>query len=186
MMPPPEWFRFACEVIPHGLACVDLDNKFVWVNAEYSYLTGWSQSELVGRTWMSITADDDVGGDLRSVDNLKAENESRQSYTLHKRYKHRDGHLVPINLFVHSFNEAGAIKLFVACASATVSTAEFVLKLEREIRSEVATLHEQLAEIQAEREFKTKVITVVKTYWPLIAGIVTLAATAIFNIARLK
>lgn len=183
-MPPDEWFRFACEVIPHGVACVSLDNKFVWVNHEYCRLVGYSQAELVGRTWMSITADDDVGGDLKSVDDLKGSADSRQSYTLRKRYVHRDGHLVPIMLFVHSFAEAGSIKMFVACASAELNTQDMVVRLEREIKGEMTTLREQLQAIQAERETRAKIIEAIKKYWPIIAGVVTLAATAIWNIAK--
>lgn len=183
---PEAWWRLACEVIPHGLGCVDLDNRFLWVNHEYCRLVGWSQAELIGRTWMSITADDDVGGDLKSVENLKDDHDSRSSYTLHKRYKHRDGHLVPVSLYVHTFTEAGTIKLFVACAEATMSSAEFVRDVEKRMHRELESLRLDLDQIQKERAFKAAVIHWIKDNWKIIAGVITLAATAVWAIAKNK
>ena len=183
---PDAWFRRAVEVVPYGVACVGMENEFVYVNHAYCKIVGYSQVELIGRTWMSITADDDVGGDLRSVDDLKTDNGSRDSYTLEKKYKHRDGHHVSILLSVFTFTENGTIKLFIACASANMTTAEVVAKYERDFKQEVSHLRSQIEAIQAEREFRLKVFSVLKEHWKLISGIIVIGATAIWNLARVK
>lgn len=180
---PADWWRRAVEVVPYGVACVDVDNKFIYTNHAYCQITGYSQMELVGRTWMSITSDDDVGGDMKSVEDLKR-SEHRESYTLQKQYIHRDGHCVTVQLLVHSFTENGHIKCFIACASPAVTTEAFFKRYESQMKRDLDLLRDQIREVQEERAFRLKVFAFIKEYWPIIAGVFGLIATAIWNLAK--
>jgi PAS domain S-box-containing protein len=180
---PAEWWKRAAEVVPYGVACVDLQNKFVYVNHSFCQMLGYSQMELVGRTWMSVTEDDDVGGDLKSVDDLKA-SEVRDSYTLQKRYIHRDGRRITAQLLVHSFHDEGRLTLFIACAGPVVTTEAFFERYESRMKHELDELRDELRKVQEERAFRLKVFAFIKEYWPIIAGVFTLIGSAIWNLAK--
>lgn len=78
-----EWCRHAVTVAHHPIAFVDPDSKFVAVNAAFERLVGYSSAELKGRTWMSITHPEDVGGDLIAADSVQS---GELNYTTQKRY----------------------------------------------------------------------------------------------------
>lgn len=183
---PPEWFQRAVEVVPYGVACVTPDHQFKYLNQKYCEPIGYSSAELVGRTWMSITADEDIGADLKSMDDLQAANSQRDSYSLFKRYRHRDGHLVAVRLTVFAFFEDGAIRYFIACMIPAENTVERVQQIERDIRKEFEELRDEMASIQAGIDFRQKLGELLKKYWVVIAGIASMAATAIWHLARAK
>ena len=180
---PAEWFKRAVEVVPYGVGCVGMDNKFMIVNKAYCDMLGYSQVELVGRTWMSVTEDDDVGGDLKSVDDLKG-NENRESYSLQKRYIHRDGRRIVVNLLVYSFHHEGRLTLFIACANPAMTTEQFVERYETGVKREIDKLRDDFRQVQEERAFRLRVFAFIKEYWPIITGAIGLVATAIWNLAR--
>lgn len=95
---PPEFFKSLCTDIDYPLACVDPDSKFQWVNHAFERLVGYSVVELIGKTWMSITKQADVGGDLAGVEEVIAGKISE--YRMEKAYLHKRGHEVPIELTV--------------------------------------------------------------------------------------
>lgn len=99
-IPPPFW-RDLCEEANYPLACVGLDNKFIWVNPAFERMIGYSVSELVNKTWISITTQEDVGGNLASVQDVIAGN--IKSYTTSKSYVHKRGHLIPVDQSVSRF-----------------------------------------------------------------------------------
>lgn len=98
---PEGWWRQACEVVSHPMACVSTDNRFVWVNSAFERLTGYSRSELRDLKWMDITVQGDVGGDLASVNDVITGVSDR--YALSKRYRHKLGKDIPIVLSVWRF-----------------------------------------------------------------------------------
>ena len=98
---PQEFYRDAWEDACHPMACVGTNNKFIAVNTAFEVMLGYSEAELVGHTWMQFTVQNDVGGDLASV-NAVLEGKS-SSYRLDKRYLHKRGHVVPVTLTVHRF-----------------------------------------------------------------------------------
>lgn len=100
---PTELWRAMCEKADHPLALVNTRNEFLWVNASYELLVGYSVAELVGKTWMSITVQNDIGGDLASVEAIlqgKAE-----LYRMSKSYRHKRGFDVQVELKVRRFPE---------------------------------------------------------------------------------
>ena len=56
-----ERFRIAFEEAPIGMALIDLDRRFIRVNAALSSITGYSPAELEGRVTSSIHHPDDPG-----------------------------------------------------------------------------------------------------------------------------
>ena len=137
---PSEWWREACEVVNHPMACVADNNRFVWVNPAFERLCGYSRAELQEMTWMQITMQHDVGGDLASVESVI--NGEDNQYTLAKRYKHKLGREVPVQLTVWRFpmNTEKLLACFIVEAiPKTASTIE-IRKLRDDMEREIQTL----------------------------------------------
>jgi diguanylate cyclase (GGDEF)-like protein/PAS domain S-box-containing protein len=87
-----EQFRRAFEDAPIGMALVGLDGRWLRVNAKLSELTGYSEEELLSRTWREITHPDDLD---ESADRISAVVDGRARSLHHeKRYLHADGSTV--------------------------------------------------------------------------------------------
>lgn len=91
-----EKFRGAFEFASIGMAIVSLSGEWVRVNAAMSSIVGYSEAELRKLTFQEITHPDDLETDLEHVSRLLSG--EIQSYSLEKRYIHRDGHAVWILL----------------------------------------------------------------------------------------
>lgn len=141
---PWEFFREAWEDADHPMACVDRDNRFVLVNGAFERLLGYSSAELSGKTWMEITVQRDVGGDLASEEAVI--DGRTDTYTLEKDYLHKRGRAVPVILTVRRYPRASHIPLVYFSIEAPVSTITRpeVISLERELRAEIGRLAKQL------------------------------------------
>ena len=83
---------------PIGMAIGDLDGRFTRVNRSFCELLGYSEGELLQRGFTDITHPDDVQLSIDWGQRLMA-GEAR-SFQLEKRYMHRDGHSIWVNLSV--------------------------------------------------------------------------------------
>lgn len=93
-----ERLRRTIDDAPIGLAMVDLDGRYLRVNSRLCQITGYSADEMLQRRFQDITLAEDLEGDLALfAQTLRGE---IPGYTLEKRYRHRDGHAVPIELHV--------------------------------------------------------------------------------------
>jgi PAS domain S-box-containing protein len=91
-----ERFRTAFDHAAIGMALVDRDGRFLRVNAALCTLTGYTEAELLARTFQDITHPDDVAADLaRNSRLLAGETGAAQ---LEKRYLRKDGEVVWIRL----------------------------------------------------------------------------------------
>ncbi len=89
-------FRGAFEAAGIGMALVAPDGRFLLVNPSLCRLVGYSEQELLARTFQDITHPDDLDADLELAGRLfRGE---IPSYQMEKRYLHRDGHVVWIRL----------------------------------------------------------------------------------------
>lgn len=129
---PEQWWKRACQIVNHPLACVSSDHRFVWTNSAFERLVGRSSEELSDMTWMEITVQDDVGSDLASIQAV-LDGES-ESYTIGKHYKHKHGREVPVILSVHRFPSGGGDLLAFIVEAAPVDTQEAIHALETEYR----------------------------------------------------
>ncbi|MFY0583225.1 PAS domain S-box protein [Cystobacter fuscus] len=78
------------------MALVGLDGLFLNVNGSLCEIVGYSQKELLTKTFQDITWPEDLELDLANARRLLQGEIS--SYQLEKRYIHKDGHLVLILL----------------------------------------------------------------------------------------
>lgn len=93
-----ERFRLTLHNAPIGLAIVDLDGRFKTVNPALHEMLGYSEFELLGMTFQDLTHPDDLAQDLSYVEQLLRG--ERDQYRMQKRYFHRFGHVVYIQLDV--------------------------------------------------------------------------------------
>jgi PAS domain S-box-containing protein len=91
-----ERFRTAFEDAPIGMAIVGLDGRFLNVNDCLCDIVGYTQKELLNRRFRDITFHEDLAVDLASFQRLLTGELS--SYQREKRYIHKQGHVVNIQL----------------------------------------------------------------------------------------
>lgn len=89
-------FRSIYEQAAVGIEQVALDGRLLMVNAALCRMLGYEESELLGKSTQEITHTEDHA---REVELLKAmELGHSHSYEIEKRYLHRDGSLVWVNV----------------------------------------------------------------------------------------
>src|SRR5690606_42129432 len=81
-----------------GMALVSLQGEFLKVNKALCQLLGYSEEELIRLNFQTVTHPDDLATDVGLVQDLIAGKADR--YRMEKRYIHRDGHIVWVNLSV--------------------------------------------------------------------------------------
>lgn len=91
-------WRLTLDGAPSGIALVGLDGRFERVNDALCAMVGYSEQELLARTFQDITHPDDLDADLSMLAQLISG--EIPSYTLEKRYFHARGHVVWISLCV--------------------------------------------------------------------------------------
>ncbi|OIQ84884.1 putative diguanylate cyclase YegE [mine drainage metagenome] len=106
-------FQATFEHAATGIALVSPDGRFLRVNARLCQITGYRADELLARRFHDITHPDDLDADLSELRRLL--DGEIGSYTLEKRYVHRDGARVWVNLTVSLVRtREGAPDYFVA------------------------------------------------------------------------
>ncbi len=105
-----ERFRGAFENAPIGMALVAPDGRWLRVNRAVCEIVGYTENELLERSFQDITHPDDLDSDLEYVGKMLA-GEIR-AYQLDKRYLHRDGHSVWITLSVSLVHDSGGEPLY--------------------------------------------------------------------------
>jgi PAS domain S-box-containing protein len=91
-----ERFRTAFDHAAIGMSLVGLDGRFLRVNAALCALTGYSEAELLTKTFQEITHPDDLEADLAQVDRLLAG--EMRAFHMEKRYLRKDGEVIWIRL----------------------------------------------------------------------------------------
>jgi two-component system cell cycle sensor histidine kinase/response regulator CckA len=107
---PEAHFRTFFEHAPIGEAIVRIDGRYLQVNRALCELVGFSQEELLGSTFQSITHPDDLHTDLELSERLVAGEIA--SYEMEKRYVHRSGELVWVHLSVSLVRDEEAAPLY--------------------------------------------------------------------------
>ncbi|WP_295622066.1 PAS domain S-box protein [Chamaesiphon sp. GL140_3_metabinner_50] len=98
-----ELFRHTFEYTSVGFCHVALDGTWLRVNHKLCEIVGYSEAELLATTFQAITEPTDLAEDLALVEKLIA-GEIRE-YNLEKRYIHKQGHHVWVNLTVSLIRE---------------------------------------------------------------------------------
>ncbi len=97
-------FRATFDQAAVGITHLALDGRWIEVNKRMCRIVGYSRDELLTRSFQDITYPDDLDRDLDLKKKLVAGESA--NYTLEKRYIHKDGHLVWINLTVALVRQA--------------------------------------------------------------------------------
>ena len=93
-----ELLRYTFEHTAIGFCHVALDGTWLRVNQKLCQIVGYSQTELLSTTFQAITEAADLAEDLALVNQL-LDGEIRE-YILEKRYIHKQGHRVWVNITV--------------------------------------------------------------------------------------
>ena len=93
-----------------GIALVGIDGRWLKVNKAVCNLTGYTEEELMSKTFQDITFADDLYSDLANITRLLA-NET-QSYQMEKRYITKRGDIVWVMLSVTLMRDDNAVPLY--------------------------------------------------------------------------
>ena len=106
-------FRLLLNNSPIGLAEVELDGRFAGVNPALCAMLGFSEQELLAKTFQDITHPDDLALDLANIQQLL--DNKHVSYRMDTRYIDKSGHTVHIQLDVTLLrDEAGKPAHFIS------------------------------------------------------------------------
>ena len=106
-------FRSAFYDIPTGMVLVSLDGFFQEANEAILQIVGYSKEELLSLDFQSITHPDDLDACLLLVSKLISG--KCRSYRIEKRYFHKLGHVVPVELSVSLLKDvSGKPSMFIA------------------------------------------------------------------------
>lgn len=141
---PISFWRELCNDADYPMACVGVDNKFIWVNYAFERLVGYSTTELAGLSWTSITKQQNVGGDLASVQSV-IEGKINE-YSLSKDYIHKRGHLVSVELIVRRFppSQVEPILCFMVESPMSKPTKTDLQKIQDEFAFNINELREKI------------------------------------------
>ena len=92
-----------------GLVVINAKGNFIRTNSYYEDLLGYSKSELESMNCLDVTLKEDWAENLRLFRELVSG--KTKAFTIEKRYIHRQGHLVWVEITAHQLGDAG---LFVA------------------------------------------------------------------------
>lgn len=99
-------FKAIFNQAPVGIAKLNTDTgDFITVNKEYLRIVGYSEEELLATNFQSITHPDDLEEDLKNMAQLKKGLASE--FCLEKRYIHKSGEVVWVNLIVSILGKMG-------------------------------------------------------------------------------
>lgn len=108
-----ERFKSSFDAAATGMALVSIDGRFIDVNPALCRIVGYTYDELTQKTFQEITHPEDLDADLNYVNQLIAH--ERISYQMEKRYFHKDGHVIWIQLAVSTVrDDQGNLLYFVA------------------------------------------------------------------------
>jgi PAS domain S-box-containing protein len=102
--------RATYEHVFAGIGEVDRTGRFLRVNEQFCSITGYGREELLGQTFWSLTDVDDCQADLAQFSRLMVG--KLDTYTLEKRYVHKDGHRVWVEVAASRVDDAAGQPLY--------------------------------------------------------------------------
>ncbi|WP_439108042.1 sensor domain-containing diguanylate cyclase [Congregibacter sp.] len=121
-----------------GIARVNPDGSWLECNEKVCEIVGYSEEELLQKTFQDITHPDDLNEDLQYVEEMLAG--TRTTYSMDKRYLHKQGHYVWIRLTVTLVDGAdGQPQYFVSLIQD--------ISAEKQAAAAIELLNEKLAEL---------------------------------------
>jgi len=90
-------FRGTFENAAVGITHVDLDGNWIDVNQKFCDMVGYTRQALIGTSFLILTLPEDLQEDLALFDALRKG--ERDSYFVEKRYVHKDGHVLWVDMY---------------------------------------------------------------------------------------
>lgn len=135
-------FRTIFDLASIGIALLSPQGGWLSVNRALCDIVGYTQEELMRKTFQDITHPDDLELDLRQLDQLRTG--AIAQYQIEKRYIRKDGATVWVNLNVSSKrNPGGGIEYLIAVAKD--------IQAQKEAQAALETLHADLEQRVAAR-----------------------------------
>jgi PAS domain S-box-containing protein len=100
-----ERFREVFNHAPFGMGVSGLDGRMIQVNGALCQMLGYSEEELLARTWKDLTHPDDVEAGLRMLEQVWIEPE--RCLEAERRYLNRSGEVVWARIRVSSLRDGG-------------------------------------------------------------------------------
>lgn len=142
---PDSLFQSAFEFAAIGMALVSPEGKWLRVNRSVCKITGYSEAELLDRTFQDITYPDDLELDLEYVGKMLAG--EIETYQMEKRYFHKSGSVVWVLLSVSLVRtKAGEPLFFISQIQDITKQKESEEKLAK-AAAEIKRLQERLLKI---------------------------------------
>jgi len=91
-----ERFRATFAQATVGLAHIGVDGRWLRVNLKLQEILGYSESELLKQTIWDVTPDTEIQNDRLILKSILATED--QSYSTEKHYRHKNGHMVNVNV----------------------------------------------------------------------------------------
>jgi PAS domain S-box-containing protein len=142
-----ELFATAFAQAPIGMALIGLDGRWIKVNRAVCEITGWTEAELLHRTFQDITHPDDLDADLAQVQRLLTGEIS--DYQMEKRYITRSRGEIWVLLSVTLVRDAAGRPRHFISQIADISARK---RAERRLRAAEA-------EARAQRDHATAIIS---------------------------
>lgn len=127
-----------------GMGATGPDGRWIEANDALCAMFGYSREEILQRTWMELTYAEDVGEGRAHLRSIAAGAED--GFTAHKRYVHKDGHVIDAILRTRAVRRPdGSIDHVISCTQ-DISAQEQAM---RELEQHIATIHAQGEAIRA-------------------------------------
>jgi PAS domain S-box-containing protein len=136
-------FRNAFDHSAIGMAIVGQDGSWLEVNAALCAMVGYTEAELLARTFQHITHPDDLAADVALAEEVRRG--ERPSYQLEKRYLHRDGHVVWVLIAVSAVRGADGAFLYYLTGIQDITRQKEALRLAEEHSAALAQANAELA-----------------------------------------
>ncbi|GET39625.1 HAMP domain-containing sensor histidine kinase [Microseira wollei] len=150
-----ERFRSAFEDAPIGMALVALEGQFMRVNRSLCEILGYSQDELLTKTFQEITHPDDLAIDLEQVQKMLAG--EIHTYQVQKQYLHQRGHVVWVLLSVSLVRDNQEDPIYFIAQIQDISDRyaieqikdEFISIVSHELRTPLTAIHGSLGILES-------------------------------------
>ncbi|HLL40798.1 MAG TPA: PAS domain S-box protein, partial [Rubrobacteraceae bacterium] len=140
-----ERFRSSFRDAAIGMALVGTDGRWLQVNHSLCEMLGYSEEELLGKTFQGITHPDDLAADLDHVRRMLSG--EIETYQMQKRYLHADGHVVWILLSASLVHDEEGEPLFFIAQIQDITERKVAEEKIREAEERYRTLVERMPAI---------------------------------------